>query len=146
MQKQSKNRSGGVYRFSFDPSVDIRDVEYVLDLSIAAMTAMSGEAAVRLGFAYSVAREHHSVAIDVRSEIGMNVVLVFVGLSILSFGGDRVSAERLGDNQPSRATRKRASSRAKKDRHARPRRSPILKLSVRGRHRAPASRPARSPR
>ena len=146
MQQTAMNRAGGVYRFIFDPSVEMRDIEHLLDLSIAAMTALSGEAAVRLGFAYSVAPQHRSVAMEVRSESGMNVAMVFVGLSILAFGGDRVSAERPDANALSlRTNRERNSGPSEKVRLPRSSLSPTPKPPVRGRYGGRACRSVRTP-
>lgn len=147
MTKQpARNSSAYVHQFTFDPSLDLADVEYVLDLALAAVTAMSGEAAVRLGFAYSITREQGTVTIDARNEVGINVVLVFIGLSVLAFGADAVRVERLHDRPFPRITRRPARRGVKTTRTGSPHSSRNHMLPSRCRNRGGARQPARSPR
>lgn len=53
-----------VYRFEFTDSVDMKDVEETLLLSILAVGYLHGESAIRLEVRYAVNAERRTAAVD----------------------------------------------------------------------------------
>jgi len=91
-----------VYKFTFDDSVAMDDVERVLVLSAIPVESIHGEAAMLVDGRFAVNKRRRTCLIDAESQLGNDLARVFTGFLNTSAGGSfRVdfeeTGERLGD-------------------------------------------------
>ena len=91
-----------VYKFTFDDSVAMDDVERILALSAIPVESIHGESAMLVDGRFAVNKRRRTCLIDAESQLGNDLARVFTGfLNINSGGSFRVglkeTGERLGD-------------------------------------------------
>ena len=82
-----------VYRFTFDDEVPLQDVEESLILSALAAEGLHGQAKVRLFASFCLCEKKRVCVIDVGTEVGLHVALIFTGFLIREFGEDAFKVE-----------------------------------------------------
>ena len=87
--------SNEVYKYVFDPSVDIADVEASLLLALLAAEALHGEAQVRLDAAHFLEPAKRACVIDAGTPVGRDFNRLFIGFVRREFGADAFQVERL---------------------------------------------------
>jgi hypothetical protein len=87
--------SNEVYKYVFDPSVDIADVEASLLLALLAAEALHGEAQVRLDAAHFLEPAKRACVIDAGTPVGRDFNRLFIGFVRREFGADAFHVERL---------------------------------------------------
>ena len=91
-----------VYKFTFDDSVAMDDIERVLVLSAIPVESIHGESAMLVDGRFAVNKRRRTCLIDAESQLGNDLARVFTGFLNMSAGGSlRVdfeeTGERLGD-------------------------------------------------
>lgn len=91
-----------IYKFTFDDSVAMDDVERLLALSIIPVESIHGEAAMMVDGRFAVNRRRRTCLIDAESQLGNDLARVLSGFLNANAGGCfRVdfgeTGERLGD-------------------------------------------------
>lgn len=76
------------YRFDFDESASMADVETTLHLAILGAEGLFGEAVVLMDGAYSIDEERRSCVVDAGSEVGRAIVKLFTGYLTKELGPD----------------------------------------------------------
>jgi hypothetical protein len=93
--------SKDIYKYIFDPSVDIADVENSLLLAVLATESLHGESQVRLEAAHALDADGRTCVIDAGGDVGRDLNRLFVGFVRREFGEDAFRVER----QPSRKSK-----------------------------------------
>ena len=75
-----------IYRFDFDETLSMGDVEATLHLAILAAEGLFGESTVRMDASYSIDDEHRICIVDARNEVGRSISRVFTGYLGREFG------------------------------------------------------------
>jgi hypothetical protein len=88
-----------VYKYVFDPSIDIADVEASLLLALLAAESLHGEAQVRLDAAHFLDPAKRACVIDAGTPVGRDINRLFVGFASREFGEDAFRVERV-EKQP----------------------------------------------
>ena len=91
-----------VYKFSFDDSFAMDDVEQILALSVIPVESIHGESAMLVDGRYAVNKRRRTCLIDAESQLGNDLARVFTGFLNAKAGGSfRVdfgeTGEQLGD-------------------------------------------------
>ena len=84
-----------VYRYRFEPSVDIGEVEASLLLALIAVESLHGESRVRLEASHAMDAEGRTCVIDASCAIGRDLNRLFVGFVRREFGEDSFRVERV---------------------------------------------------
>ena len=84
-----------VYKYVFDLSIDITDVEASLLLALLAAESLHGEAQVRLDAAHFLDPAKRACVIDAGTPVGRDVNRLFIGFVRREFGEDAFRVERL---------------------------------------------------
>lgn len=85
----------GIYRYTFDPDVPMRDVEETLMLAVLAGESLHGRAHVRLDAAFCLDAKKRCCIVDARSEVGRNIARIFTGFLTGEFGDAAYRVERV---------------------------------------------------
>ncbi len=85
------------YRFRINPPVAFDEAEMSLQLAIVALEGLYGEARMRLEARYKADVSGKTLAIDVRTRLGVELAQVFTSLLIKEFGPDSFTIGRLAD-------------------------------------------------
>lgn len=86
-----------VYKFTFDDSVAMDDVEQILALSIIPMESIHGESAMMVDGRFAVNKRRRTCLIDAESQLGKDLARVFAGFLNAKAGGCfRVDFEETG--------------------------------------------------
>jgi len=88
-----------IYRYSFDSSVDIAEVEASLLLALLATESLHGESQVRLEASHALDSENRTCVINASGSIGRDLNRLFVGFVRREFGENSFSV-RLVDRVP----------------------------------------------
>jgi hypothetical protein len=80
-----------IYRFEFDESVVMADVETTLHLAILGAEGLFGESSVRMDGAYSIDEQRRACVVDARNEVGRCICQIFTGYLGREIGGDAFS-------------------------------------------------------
>jgi len=75
-----------IYKYVFDSSVDIADVETSLLLALLATESLHGESQVRLEAAHAMDTEGRACVIDAGGDVGRDLNRLFVGFVRREFG------------------------------------------------------------
>jgi len=91
-----------VYKFSFDDSFAMDDVEQILALSVIPVESIHGESAMLVDGRFAVNKRRRTCLIDAESQLGNDLARVFTGFLNAKAGGSfRVdfgeTGEQLGD-------------------------------------------------
>jgi hypothetical protein len=92
-----------VYKYVFDRSVDMADVETSLLLALLAAESLHGESQVRLEAAHALDADARTCVIDAGGDVGRNLNRLFIGFVRREFGEDAFRVERVDghvDRQP----------------------------------------------
>lgn len=89
-----------IYRYSFEPSVPLEEIEMTLLLALWCVESLHGESQVRLDASHLLDRARRVCVIDADSTVGLDVNRLFVGLLRREFGEDSFSVERLHRPRP----------------------------------------------
>lgn len=84
-----------VYRYEFDPSVCLDDIEVALVLSLFGVEALHGASAARLDVRHSLCRERRSLVIDASTAAGQDLAKLFLGFLKREIDEDAVRIERV---------------------------------------------------
>ena len=82
-----------IYKYVFDSSVDIADVETSLLLALLATESLHGESQVRLEAAHAMDAEGRACVIDAGGDVGRDLNRLFVGFVRREFGEDAFRVE-----------------------------------------------------
>lgn len=77
-----------IYRFSFDESVSMTDVETTLHLAILGAEGLFGESTVRMDATYSIDEARRVCVVDARNEVGRSICQLFTGYLVKELGPD----------------------------------------------------------
>ncbi|MFV1966496.1 MAG: hypothetical protein ACC628_13815 [Pirellulaceae bacterium] len=88
-----------IYKYVFDSSIDITDVEASLLLALLAAESLHGESQVRLEAAHALDTESRACVIDATGDVGRDLNRLFVGFIRREFGEDDFQVERV-ERQP----------------------------------------------
>ena len=83
-----------IYRYHFEPTVDVTDIEASLLLAVLATESLHGESQVRLEAAHALDAESCTCAIDAGTPVGRDLNRLFVGFLRREFGEDSFHVER----------------------------------------------------
>ena len=86
-----------IYRYSFDSSVDIAEVETSLLLALLATESLHGESQVRLEASHALDTDGRTCVIDASGSIGRDLNRLFVGFVRREFGEDAFRVVRLDE-------------------------------------------------
>jgi hypothetical protein len=82
-----------VYRYRFEPVIDLKEVEASLVLALFAVEHLHGEAQVRLDARHTLETAHRCCVIDASTPVGGDLNRLFTGFLIREFGADHFSVE-----------------------------------------------------
>jgi len=84
-----------VYRYVFDQSVSMAELEATLLLAIIATESLHGESQARLDLGHAFDAEKRAVVIDASTEVGRDFSRLFVGFVSREFGRESFQVERV---------------------------------------------------
>ena len=82
-----------IYRFSFDKTVSMDDVEKALALSTIVIEAIYGESAMRIDGIFSVDSKARTCIIDRQTDLGCDLAKVLIGFLRLSMNDGSYDVE-----------------------------------------------------
>lgn len=96
-----------IYRYSFEPSVEMAEVEASLLLALLATESLHGESQVRLEASHALDAEGRTCVIDAAGIVGRDLNRLFVGFMRREFGEESFRVERVdeGHDRPSEEVR-----------------------------------------
>lgn len=86
-----------VFRFEFEPSVQLAEAEMSLHLAMYAVEGLFGEARVRLDASYQLDDARRAITVDGSTEVGAAIVKVFTRLLGREFGEDAFCVRRVSE-------------------------------------------------
>jgi len=86
-----------IYRYNFDSSVDIAEVEASLLLALLAAESLHGESQVRLEASHALDAEGRTCVIDASGRVGRDLNRLFVGFVRREFGEDAFRVSHLDE-------------------------------------------------
>jgi hypothetical protein len=99
--------SKDIYRYTFDVTVAVEEIEASLLLAVVAAESLHGESQVRLDASHFFDEARLAVVIDANTAVGRDVNRLFVGFVRREFGEDMFRVERV-DAGPTRASQETA--------------------------------------
>lgn len=84
-----------VYRYVFDASVSLQELEETLLLAIIATESLHGESQARLDLVHTFDAQNRAVVIDASTEVGRDFSRLFVGFVSREFGSRSFQVERV---------------------------------------------------
>ena len=84
-----------IYRYRFDKSLPINEVEESLMLAVLAAESIHGRSAVRLASAFCLDSEKRSCVVDGGTEVGHHIASIFTGFLGKQYGDEAFKVERL---------------------------------------------------
>ena len=97
-----------VYRYMFDTSIGVEQIEASLVSAILSAEALHGESRVRLDARHLLSKTQRVCVIDARTEVGRDLNQIFVGLLIRQFDDDSFRVDRLNGHEMPTALRRSA--------------------------------------
>ena len=82
-----------IFRYVFDPSVPIEEIEASLVLAIMATESLHGQSDVRLAAAHDLDAAKHTCVIDAETVVGRDLNRLFIGFLSREFGEDSFRVE-----------------------------------------------------
>ena len=94
-----------IYKYGFNASIDMAEVEASILLAILATESLHGEAQTRLDAAHYLDPTKRACVIDGRTHVGRDFNRLFIGFMRREFGPDAFTVERIedSDHQPREA-------------------------------------------
>lgn len=86
-----------IYRYAFDPSARMQDVEEALLLAVLAAESLHGQSRVRMDASYCVDAEKRACVIDATTPVGRDICRIFTGFAIREFGENAFKVKRVVD-------------------------------------------------
>jgi hypothetical protein len=86
-----------VYRYAFEPSARMQDVEEALLLAVLAAESLHGRSRVRMDASYCVDAEKRACVIDATTPVGRDICRIFTGFAIREFGENAFKVRRVSD-------------------------------------------------
>lgn len=83
-----------VFRYTFQESVPLQDVEETLLVAVLAIGSLFGESSVRLDASYAMDADRRGCVIDGSTEVGRGISRVFIGLASREFGDESFTVRR----------------------------------------------------
>ena len=83
------------YRFTFNQTIDLQEVQDTLLLSALAVQGLLGATRVQLELHYQWDKENRSCSVDAQGEVGRAVCQVFAELVTREFGRDAFTVHRI---------------------------------------------------
>jgi hypothetical protein len=84
-----------VYKYVFQPTVDIKEVENSLLLALVSTESIHGESQVRLDVAHYLDPDNRACVIDAATPVGRDLNRQFIGFIGREFGPDAFTVERI---------------------------------------------------
>jgi hypothetical protein len=84
-----------VYRYKFDESLDIAEVEATANLAVLTTESLHGESRVRLETRHRFDAHTRSCVIDATGEVSVDLNRIFLGLISREFGASSFRVERI---------------------------------------------------
>ena len=84
-----------VYRFEFEETVPVTEVETTLVLSLFAVESLHGESQVKLDASHAFDEKQRSLVIDASTGVGKDLNRVFIGFITREFGPGSFRVERI---------------------------------------------------
>lgn len=78
--------SSKVYRYTFSSKAPMQEIEETLHLAVLAAENLHGQSEVRLDASYFFDKEKGACVIDASTDVGGDIVRLFTGFLIQSFG------------------------------------------------------------
>ncbi|MFC1475817.1 hypothetical protein ACFLQW_02300 [Candidatus Zixiibacteriota bacterium] len=91
--------SGQMYEFTFDPDVDLTEVEDTLTLAVLAAENLHGRALVRMDGSFRLDRPTRKCIIDAATSIGQQIARLFTGFLSKEFGEEAFAVRNVGAKQ-----------------------------------------------
>ena len=92
--------SDELYRYTFNESADLDDIEETLVLALFGAESLHGEAQARLDVSHAFDRSRRSCVIDAATAVGRDVNRLFTGYLQREIGDDQFSVCRLERCEP----------------------------------------------
>jgi hypothetical protein len=86
-----------IYRFAFEPSVQMQDVDEALLLARLAVESLHGQSQVRMEASYCLDTEKRACVIDAATPVGRDICRIFTGFLIREFGETAFKVKRVID-------------------------------------------------
>ena len=84
-----------LYRYTFDPSLSLGDVEASLFLALLAAESLHGRSQVRLDASFTLSRKKRSCVVDGTTEVGRSITRIFTGFLTREFGEETFRVKRV---------------------------------------------------
>jgi hypothetical protein len=89
-----------LYRYQFDPTTSIGEVEETLMLAIIATESLHGEGPARLDIGHAFDPVKRACVIDATTAVGRDFNRLFIGFISREFGSASFKVERVGTESP----------------------------------------------
>jgi len=86
-----------IYRFTFEPTAQARDVEEALLLAVLAVESLHGQSRVRMDASYCVDAEKRTTVIDAATPVGRDICRIFTGFASHEFGESAFKVRRVSE-------------------------------------------------
>ena len=86
-----------LYRYNFDSSVPLRDVEESLLLAVLATESLHGRSLVHLDASFCLDTGKRSCVVDAATDVGRAIASIFTGFLTREFGEEAFKVERIVD-------------------------------------------------
>jgi hypothetical protein len=84
-----------VYRYVFEPSVSMEELEATIVLAIIATESLHGESQTRLDLGHAFDAEKRAVVIEAATDVGRDFNRLFVGFVAREFGRESFQVDRV---------------------------------------------------
>ena len=89
-----------LYRYNFNATVPLRDVEASLLLAVLATESLHGRALVRLDASFCLDTGKRSCVVDAATDVGRAIARIFTGFLTREFGEEAFKVERIAAASP----------------------------------------------
>lgn len=86
---------GEVYKYTFEPSVDLDEIEQSLCLAIVSVESLHGETQTRLDAGHAFSADRRTCVIDACTEVGRSLNRLFLSYVRREFGEDAFKVSRV---------------------------------------------------
>lgn len=87
-----------LFRYAFDPTVPIEDVEAAMVLALFGAETLHGAARTRLESAHHLDRERRLLVLDASTQVGRDLSRLFTGFLLRELGPDAFKIEQVARN------------------------------------------------
>ena len=89
-----------LYRYNFNATVPLRDVEESLLLAVLATESLHGRALVRLDASFCLDTGKRACVVDAATDVGRAIARIFTGFLTREFGEEAFKVERIAAESP----------------------------------------------